>query len=154
MQFERELLKGVLPAAVMEVLSRKAMYGYELSEEMERREQGDFYTGQRDALPAALQSGGERVRQGDLGYGADGAGAEILCADVEGRTEAGEIASAAQSASARTGPGVSAQRVAGVIKKNCQRSAFNCQLKKKDGGRGTPYLLRMKNEPRTKKGDP
>jgi len=31
MRFERELLKGVAPTLVLEMLSRQAMYGYELS---------------------------------------------------------------------------------------------------------------------------
>lgn len=37
MKFERELLKGVAPVVVLEVLSRGAMYGYELSEALEER---------------------------------------------------------------------------------------------------------------------
>ena len=32
MKFERELLKGVAPMVVLEILVRGAMYGYELSE--------------------------------------------------------------------------------------------------------------------------
>jgi PadR family transcriptional regulator PadR len=37
MRFERELLKGVAPVVVLEVLSRGKMYGYELSEAIEKR---------------------------------------------------------------------------------------------------------------------
>jgi PadR family transcriptional regulator PadR len=37
MKFERELLKGVAPVVVLEILSRGAMYGYELSEALEQR---------------------------------------------------------------------------------------------------------------------
>ena len=37
MKFERELLKGVAPAVVLEILSRGQMYGYELSEAIEQR---------------------------------------------------------------------------------------------------------------------
>ncbi len=37
MKFERELLKGVAPAVVLEILSRGAMYGYELTEAIEKR---------------------------------------------------------------------------------------------------------------------
>ena len=37
MKFERELLKGVAPLVVLEILSRGAMYGYELSEAIARR---------------------------------------------------------------------------------------------------------------------
>lgn len=37
MKFERELLKGIAPVVVLEILSRGEMYGYELSEAVEKR---------------------------------------------------------------------------------------------------------------------
>ena len=37
MKFERELLKGVAPVVVLEILCRGEMYGYELSEAIEGR---------------------------------------------------------------------------------------------------------------------
>ena len=37
MKFESQLLKGVAPAVVLEVLSRGQMYGYELSQAIEQR---------------------------------------------------------------------------------------------------------------------
>jgi len=37
MKFERELLKGFAPVVVLEILARGAMYGYELSEAVEKR---------------------------------------------------------------------------------------------------------------------
>jgi len=37
MKFERELLKGLAPVVVLEILARGAMYGYELSEAVEQR---------------------------------------------------------------------------------------------------------------------
>jgi len=37
MRFERELLKGVAPVVVLEVLSRGRMYGYELGEAVQQR---------------------------------------------------------------------------------------------------------------------
>ncbi len=37
MKFERELLKGVAPVVVLEILSRGRMYGYELSEAIGQR---------------------------------------------------------------------------------------------------------------------
>lgn len=37
MKFERELLKGVVPVVVLEILSSGRMYGYELSEAIEKR---------------------------------------------------------------------------------------------------------------------
>lgn len=43
MKFERELLKGIAPVVVLEVLSRGEMYGYELSEAIAGRS-GDILT--------------------------------------------------------------------------------------------------------------
>ena len=49
MKFERELLKGVAPVVVLEVLSRGKMYGYELSDAIEKRS-GDILTLGRGTL--------------------------------------------------------------------------------------------------------
>ena len=49
MKFERELLKGVAPVVVLEILSRGRMYGYELSEAIEQRS-GDILTLGRGTL--------------------------------------------------------------------------------------------------------
>ena len=49
MKFERELLKGVAPTVVLEILSRGQMYGYELSEAIEQRS-GDILTLGRGTL--------------------------------------------------------------------------------------------------------
>ena len=49
MRFERELLKGVAPVVVLEVLSRGAMYGYELSEAIAKRS-GEILTLGRGTL--------------------------------------------------------------------------------------------------------
>jgi len=43
MKFESQLLRGVAPAVVLEILSRGQMYGYELSEAIEQRS-GDILT--------------------------------------------------------------------------------------------------------------
>ena len=37
MKFERELLKGIAPVVVLQILARGKMYGYELSEAIEQR---------------------------------------------------------------------------------------------------------------------
>ncbi len=37
MKFESQLLKGIAPVVVLEILSRGPMYGYELSQEIEKR---------------------------------------------------------------------------------------------------------------------
>jgi PadR family transcriptional regulator PadR len=43
MKFESQLLKGVAPVVVLEILSRGQMYGYELSQAIEERS-GDILT--------------------------------------------------------------------------------------------------------------
>ena len=43
MKFESQLLKGIAPAVVLEILSRGPMYGYELSQAIEQRS-GDILT--------------------------------------------------------------------------------------------------------------
>ena len=49
MKFERELLKGVAPVVVLEILARGAMYGYQLSEAISQRS-GDILTLGRGTL--------------------------------------------------------------------------------------------------------
>ena len=49
MKFERELLKGVAPVVVLEILCRGEMYGYELSDAIEKRS-GDILTLGRGTL--------------------------------------------------------------------------------------------------------
>ena len=49
MKFESQLLKGIAPAVVLEILSRGQMYGYELSEAIEQRS-GDILTLGRGTL--------------------------------------------------------------------------------------------------------
>ena len=43
MKFESQLLKGIAPVVVLQILSRGKMYGYELSEAIEQRS-GDILT--------------------------------------------------------------------------------------------------------------
>jgi PadR family transcriptional regulator PadR len=43
MKFESQLLKGIAPVVVLEILSRGQMYGYELSRSIEQRS-GDILT--------------------------------------------------------------------------------------------------------------
>ncbi len=51
MKFERELLKGLAPVVVLEILSRGRMYGYELSEAVEKRSQGILTLGRGTLYP-------------------------------------------------------------------------------------------------------
>lgn len=51
MRYERELLKGVAPVVVLEILSRGRMYGYELSEAVESRSKGLLNLGRGTLYP-------------------------------------------------------------------------------------------------------
>ncbi len=51
MQFERELLKGVLPLAVMKLLRQRSMYGYELVKEISDQSDGVLKLGQSTLYP-------------------------------------------------------------------------------------------------------
>ncbi|MCG3137284.1 MAG: hypothetical protein HJJLKODD_01127 [Phycisphaerae bacterium] len=51
MEFERELLKGVLPMAVLKLLRRRNMYGYELVQELSRQTDGVLELGQSTVYP-------------------------------------------------------------------------------------------------------
>lgn len=51
MRFEKELLKGVAPVVVLEILSRGKMYGYELSEAVEQRSEGILTLGRGTLYP-------------------------------------------------------------------------------------------------------
>lgn len=51
MKFERELLKGIAPVVVLEILSRGRMYGYELSEALQQRSNGILNLGRGTLYP-------------------------------------------------------------------------------------------------------
>lgn len=51
MKFERELLKGVAPVVVLEILSRGEMYGYELSEAVAQRSGEVLHLGRGTLYP-------------------------------------------------------------------------------------------------------
>lgn len=51
MRFERELLKGVVPMAVLQILSRGAMYGYELGTAVEESSKGILSLGHGTLYP-------------------------------------------------------------------------------------------------------
>jgi len=51
MRFERELLKGIAPVVVLEILARGRMYGYELSEALEQRSGGVLTLGRGTLYP-------------------------------------------------------------------------------------------------------
>ena len=51
MKFESQLLKGIAPVVVLEILSRGQMYGYELSEAIKKRSKNVLTLGQGTLYP-------------------------------------------------------------------------------------------------------
>ncbi len=51
MKFESQLLKGIAPVVVLEILSRGEMYGYELSEAINKRSKNVLTLGQGTLYP-------------------------------------------------------------------------------------------------------
>jgi len=51
MKFESQLLKGIAPVVVLEILSRGQMYGYELSEAVKKRSKNVLTLGQGTLYP-------------------------------------------------------------------------------------------------------
>ena len=51
MKFESQLLKGIAPVVVLEILSRGAMYGYQLSQAVEQRSGNIFTLGKGTLYP-------------------------------------------------------------------------------------------------------
>ena len=72
MRFERELLKGLAPTLVMELLTRQAMYGYELSEALAKRSSGIFNLGKGTLYPLLYNLEAKRLIAGDWQTGPTG----------------------------------------------------------------------------------
>ncbi len=51
MKLERELMRGAGPTAVLQLLSRREMYGYELVEALSKRSEGVLSMGQSTLYP-------------------------------------------------------------------------------------------------------
>ena len=72
MRFERELLKGLAPTLVMEMLAREAMYGYELSEALAKRSNGIFNLGKGTLYPLLYNLEAKRLIAGAWQTGSSG----------------------------------------------------------------------------------
>jgi PadR family transcriptional regulator PadR len=65
MKFERELLKGIAPVVVLEILSRGRMYGYELSEAIENKSQKILTLGQGTLYPLLYNLEAQKLVRGE-----------------------------------------------------------------------------------------
>ena len=87
MQFERELLKGVIPVLVMEVLHRKSMYGYELSEELEKRSEKIFTLGKGTLYPLLYNLEAKGLVEGSWDTGPTGRERKYYALTAKGKHE-------------------------------------------------------------------
>jgi PadR family transcriptional regulator PadR len=61
MKVERELVRGAGPVAVLQLLRRRDMYGYELAEALSRRTDGVLALGQSTLYPLLYSLEGKRL---------------------------------------------------------------------------------------------
>lgn len=93
MKFEKELIRGAAPLAVLKLLERRAMYGYELVEELSARTSGVLTLGQSTLYPLLYNLEGKGLvesfwEEADSGrerkyYRLTGAGKKRLAADAQ-----------------------------------------------------------------------
>ncbi len=65
MKFEREILKGIAPVVVLEILSRGRMYGYELSQAIEAKSQKILTLGQGTLYPLLYNLEAQKLIEGE-----------------------------------------------------------------------------------------
>ena len=87
MNFERELLKGVIPVLVMEVLNRKSMYGYELSQELEKRSGKIFTIGKGTLYPLLYNLEAKALVKGTWDTGPTGRDRKYYALTAKGKHE-------------------------------------------------------------------
>jgi len=64
MKFESQLLKGIAPVVVLEILSRGQMYGYELSQAIEQRSDDILTLGKGTLYPLLYNLEAKRLVKG------------------------------------------------------------------------------------------
>lgn len=65
MKFESQLLKGIAPVVVLEILSRGQMYGYELSEAIEKRSEDVLTLGKGTLYPLLYNLEAKKLIKGN-----------------------------------------------------------------------------------------
>lgn len=72
MKFESQLLKGIAPTVVLEILSRGQMYGYELSEAIEKRSKDVLTLGKGTLYPLLYNLEAKKLIKGTWQQGENG----------------------------------------------------------------------------------
>ena len=87
MRFERELLKGLAPTLVMELLTRQAMYGYELSEALAKSSNGIFSLGKGTLYPLLYNLEAKKLITGSWQTGPTGRDRKYYCLTGKGKKQ-------------------------------------------------------------------
>jgi len=90
MKFESQLLKGIAPVVVLEILSRGPMYGYELSQAIEQRS-GDILTlGKGTLYPLLYNLEAKKLVRGRWEEATTGRQRRYYSITSKGKTELGK----------------------------------------------------------------
>ena len=87
MRFERELLKGLAPTLVMELLTRQSMYGYELSEALAKSSNGIFSLGKGTLYPLLYNLEAKKLITGSWQRGPTGRDRKYYCLTAKGKRQ-------------------------------------------------------------------
>lgn len=87
MKFESQLLKGVAPVVVLQVLSRGPMYGYELSQAIEQRSEDVLTLGKGTLYPLLYNLEAKRLIKGKWETSSSGRERRYYSITSKGQTE-------------------------------------------------------------------
>lgn len=87
MKLERELMRGAGPTAVLKLLSRRAMYGYELVEALSNQSNGVLAMGQSTLYPMLYNLEAKGLIEADWRDGDNGRQRKYYALTGKGRTK-------------------------------------------------------------------
>lgn len=87
MKLERELMRGAGPTAVLKLLSKRAMYGYELVEALNERTDGVLAMGQSTLYPMLYNLEAKGLIEADWRDGDNGRQRKYYALTGKGRTK-------------------------------------------------------------------
>ncbi|MCL4211193.1 MAG: helix-turn-helix transcriptional regulator [Phycisphaeraceae bacterium] len=120
MRVERELMRGAGPVAVLKLLEQRAMYGYELIEQLDSQTQGVLAMGQSTLYPLLYNLEAKRLIAGSWREADSGRPRKYYALTAKGKKHlAGETRQWRQVAQAMTSLGV----LTGTMEPGTVRSA-------------------------------
>ena len=87
MKFESQLLKGIAPVVVLEILSRGEMYGYQLSDAIEQRSDNVLTLGKGTLYPLLYNLEAKKLVQARMDKSPNGRKRRYYSITSKGKTE-------------------------------------------------------------------